>query len=80
MNSQEYIELTEGLKESFDRMDKENQEHIENYNELYKNMCVIYGLIRVYQQNDDAYEYGFIIDEIRSICSTSLFNHLNGLE
>tara|TARA_R110002153_G_scaffold42788_1_gene121354 strand:+ start:8210 stop:8455 length:246 start_codon:yes stop_codon:yes gene_type:complete len=76
MNSQEYLELTEGFKESFNRMEKENKEHREKYNELYKNICVIYGLVRVYQENDDGYEYGICIDEIRSICSSTLFSHL----
>lgn len=76
MNSQEYLELTESLKESFDKNEKIKNKHINDYNKLYKNMSVIYGLIRTFQDNDDDLTYHHLIDEIRGIASSSLFSHL----
>ena len=76
MNSQEYLELTESLKESFDKNEKIKNKHINDYNKLYKNMSVIYGLIRTFQDNDDDLTYHHLIDEIRGIASPSLFSHL----
>ena len=76
MNSQEYLELTESLKESFERNDKIKNKHIKDFNKLYKNVCVIYGLIRTFQENDDDLSFQHLIDEIRGICSESLFSHL----
>jgi len=76
MNSGEYIELAEGLKEIFEKNDREKKIHISKFNNLYKNVCVIYGLIRTFQENDDNLEYQHLIQEIRHICSLSLFSHL----
>ena len=35
-------------------------------NKLYKNVCVIYGLIRTFQENDDDLTFQHLIDEIYS--------------
>jgi hypothetical protein len=76
MNSGEYLELTESFKEIFDRNEKIKNKHINDYNQLYKNVCVIYGLLRTFQANDDDFTYQHLIEDIRAICSESLFNHL----
>tara|TARA_R110001592_G_scaffold120194_2_gene324104 strand:+ start:720 stop:977 length:258 start_codon:yes stop_codon:yes gene_type:complete len=76
MNEGQYLDLCNGLKKIFDLKDKESKIHIKKFNELYKTICVIYGLIRTYQQNDDNQCFFHIIDEIRSLCSNKLFGHL----
>ena len=76
MNSGEYLELTEGLSEIFKRNDEVKNKHVNDYNELYKNVCVIYGLVRTFQNNDDDLSFQHLIQEIRLICSQALFKHL----
>tara|TARA_R110001592_G_scaffold1469_3_gene8797 strand:+ start:1499 stop:1744 length:246 start_codon:yes stop_codon:yes gene_type:complete len=80
MNSGEYLELTEGLKEIFERNDEIKNKHVNDYNQLYKNVCVVYGLIRTFQENDDDLSYHHLIEEIRTICSQALFKHLVDIE
>lgn len=80
MNSGEYLELADGLKEIFDTKDQELKKHIIKYNELYKKMVMIYGLIRIFQENDDDLHYHHYIQEIREIASSSLFEHLQDVE
>lgn len=76
MNEGQYLELCNNLKELFNKKDEENKKFIRKYNELYKTLCVVYGLIRVFQNNDDDLCFHHLIDEIRGICSEILFNHL----
>ena len=80
MNEGEYLELCNNLKNLFNEKEKERTEYIKKYNNLYKVVCVIYGLIRVYQQNDDDLSFQHLIDEIRGICSQELFNHLQNID
>ena len=76
MNEADILEMGNRLKEMFIEKEKENLEYIKKYNKLYKNLCVIYGLIRAYQENDNDIFFYHLIDEIRGICSENLFNHL----
>ena len=80
MNSGEYLELADGLKEIFEKKDQDTKKHIIKYNELYKNMVMIYGLIRIFQENDDDLHYAHYIQEIREIASSCLFEHLEDVE
>ena len=80
MNEGQYLELCNNLKELFNKKDEQNKVHIIKYNELYKTLCIVYGLIRVYQNNDDDLSFQHLIDEIRAICSQSLFTHLQQVD
>ena len=73
MESGEYLEMANGLQEIFNMKEKKYKQGIENYNRLYKKFAVIYGLVRTIQENGDEQ---FLLEEVRTICSEVLFNHL----
>ena len=68
------------LKLIFDIKEKERIDYVKKYNNLYKIVSVIYGLIRVFQQNDDDLCFHHLIDEIRTLCSDELFKHLENTD
>lgn len=80
MNEGEYLDLCNNLKDIFDQKEKQRIEYIKKYNNLYKVVCIIYGLIRTYQEMGDSLEYQHLIDEIRGICSEELFKHLEKID
>ena len=80
MNEGEYLEMCNRLQQIFDIKEKEKIDYVKKYNRLYKILCVIYGLIRVFQQNDDDLCFHHLIDEIRTLCSDELFKHLENTD
>jgi len=69
----EYLEMANGLQEIFNEKNQKYRKMIEDYNHLYKKVCVIYGLVRTIQENGDEQ---FLLEEVRAICSDVLFEHL----
>ena len=53
MLEQEYLELVNQLKESFDKKEKEVENIKENYFNLFKSLISVYGVMRII---DDANE------------------------
>lgn len=53
MLEQEYLELVNQLKESFDKKEKEVENIKENYFNLFKSLISVYGVMRII---DDATE------------------------
>ena len=70
----EYLEMANGLQEIFNEKNIKYKKMIEDYNHLYKKVCVIYGLVRTIQENDC--DEQFLLEEVRAICSHLLFEHL----
>lgn len=83
-NEQQYIELTEQLKESYDLYEKQNKELINEMNDLKKDIMCIYGLIRTtdnYISNiildDNSNQIlEFLIESIRSLCNGIIDAHI----
>ena len=75
----EYLEMANGLQEIFNQKNIKYKKMIEDYNHLYKKVCVIYGLVRTIQENADEQmmlEAPLLLEEVRAICSDLLFEHL----
>jgi hypothetical protein len=53
MLEQEYLELTNQLKEEFDKKDKEMEELKEKHFTLFKSLISVYGMIRMIDIADD---------------------------
>ncbi len=79
MNENTLLEMSNQMKEIVDRKDKELKDYAEKYLEHKKTIGHIYGLIRTIHNNfieDGEMEgliLGYLIHEIRNICSDCLF-------
>lgn len=72
----EYLEMANQLKIKFEENDKLVSEYVSKYNELYKTMTVVYGLLRTYIDNTNHSEYDTFLGEMRTYLSETLFKHL----
>tara|TARA_Y100000114_G_scaffold132464_1_gene131241 strand:- start:1196 stop:1447 length:252 start_codon:yes stop_codon:yes gene_type:complete len=76
MLEQEYLELVNQLKESFDKKEKEVEIIKENYFALFKSLISVYGVIRII---DDANEEDkpVLIEIIREYLSSIISPIIN---
>lgn len=80
---QQYLELTNQLKESYDRFESENKELEAKNMDMKKDLMAIYGLSRaldvfysdyIIDDNNKIMEY--LIEAIRSTCSGAIDVHI----
>ena len=77
MNEQEYLELTNQLKEKYESNQLITRRNIRKYNSLYKKVSVCYGLLRTYIDSNFCHaEHDLLLGELRGYLSDILFDHL----
>lgn len=78
MLENEYIELTNQLKTKFDEVEKKEKKLAIKIQDLTKQLCSIYGLIRILDNYIDERPIilDFIINTLRSLMSEVLFKDL----
>ena len=84
MNEQEYLELTNQLKESYELYENKNKILEEENEQLKKDIMCIYGLVRTIDSFYDNYisntngnhELQFLIETTRSFLSGILDSHI----
>jgi len=74
MLEQEYLELTNQLKESFDEKDREVEQIQEKLTEMKKIFISAYGFVRVMSEVDDWSEKEALIQLLRSYLSEHFEN------
>ena len=81
MNEQQYLDMTNQLKEKFDANELIKKKYIKKYNDVYKVLAICYGLTRCYIDNNSYHcEHDIIIGELRAYLSMTLFEHLENCD
>ena len=81
-NEQEFINMSNQLKEQYDIFDKENSDLKNEMYDIKKDIMSIYGLIRVADDFNTNYvldsneQLQFLIEAIRSLCSGLIESHI----
>ena len=68
MLEQEYLELTNQLKEEFDKKDKQLEDLKEKHFNLFKSLISVYGMVRIIDQADIE-DHEALLDILRSYLS-----------
>ena len=79
INSQKYLEICNEFNEIMKGKDKELKEVKKKYNEFYKNLISIFGIIRIIRDEidlTDNFEIEAILYKVDFMMNDLLFNHL----
>tara|TARA_R110000744_G_scaffold9764_2_gene31097 strand:- start:203 stop:481 length:279 start_codon:yes stop_codon:yes gene_type:complete len=75
-NSNDMLEMSNHLKELYEKNKIKTNVYIRKYNDMVENMTIIFGLVKVLESTNGEMIFDFCIEEITDICNSLLFNHL----
>ena len=82
INNQAYLEICDNFKEVVEEKDTKIKKYINKYNNLYKDLFMVYGLLRLIDNhlNVEEFELNNLIERLRGILSDILFSDLEEVD